>query len=60
MISLHLHVLIGKMVMTPNSEVYPFIYSTNMLNAYYVLSIVLDAGNIAMDRTVKNPYLLPF
>ena len=31
-----------------------------MLNAYYVLDIVLDAGNIAMNKTVKNPYLLSF
>ena len=29
-----------------------------MLNAYYALDIVLDAGNTAMNKTDKNPYPL--
>lgn len=35
-------------------SVYPFIYSTNMLNAYYMLDTVLDAGNAAMNKTQKS------
>ena len=56
MISLHLHDLIGKMViMLTTSEGLSIHLFHKYSKCLYVLGIVLDAENAAMNKTVKNP-----